>query len=196
MVELEAARRAYVRVLGRATKRAVPVLARETGLSRRDAGRTFAAVAALVPAGLARRTRRRPNNPRAAVEVARKFGRPADVFAPDLGLVAHLSRCDLSPRLGGLLGDAGPRVVAWIAGAGRAEEATVAKALAASAPLALGALTVGLESRDLGDWIATVRDDVLDDPSGLPSDGGDAGWIYRKLRRRARPWWRRWRRAA
>lgn len=165
-------------------------------MPRRAASRTYAAAAALIPAGLARRTRRRPQNPRAAVEVAKKFGRPADVHAPELGLVAHLARCDLSPRLGGLLGDAGPAVTGWIATRARADEEPVARALAATAPLVLGALTVALEPKDLGDWIATVADDVLDDPAGLPRDTSDAGWIYRRLRRRTRPWWRRWRRAA
>lgn len=192
MIAHDTALRAYARVLSRAAGGTVRSIASQLDLPRRASAEVYAATAALVPAGLARRTHRRPENTRAAMEVVKKFGRPADVGAPELGIASRVDRDDLSPRLGGLLGDAGPRLATWIAERTRAEEEPIGRAIAVTAPIVLGALDLAFEPRDLGDWISVFPDADLDDPAGLLEDEEAPGLVYRRLVRHSRPWWRRW----
>lgn len=192
MLQPEKALGAYTRILVRAARGSVSGLMRQLELPRAAAGEIYAATAALLPEGLGRRTRRRPDNERAAMEVVKKFGRPADVQAPELGIASRVDLEDLSPRLGGLLGDAGPGLVAWISERTGADADAVGKGIAVTAPIVLGALDTALEPRDLGDWVSTLPETALDAPTGLPDDEHAAGSIYRRLERYGRPWWRRW----
>ncbi len=191
MLEPTLAHRRVERVLVRAAAATVRGLCRELDLSRRAAAEAYATTSGLVPSGLALRTRRRPLNARAAFEVVKKYGRPMDVAAPELGIAGRLARDPVSPRLGGLLGDAGPRAVRWIAERTGAEEQAVARAVAATAPIVLGALERALEPRDLGDWVATLSTEPLESPGRLAGTSDATGRLYRRLASYARPWWGR-----
>jgi hypothetical protein len=184
-------RRLYLRILKRVAPDTVTVLREQCGLDRAAAAEAFAAVAGLGLAGLARHQRRRPENPRAAVEVVRKYGRPADLDAPELGIAAHLQRPDLSSRLGGLLGDAGPRAAEWVARRTGAPTAAVDRAMAAAAPLSLGALEAGLTPAELTVWLARLPDDAIERTDALLDPRSDCAETFRCLRRRALPWWQR-----
>ena len=105
----------YAARLARAAKTAVPALVEETGLDRAAASAAFATACALTLSGLARHQRRRPDDAAAARTVVEKYGRPADLDAVALAVRAHLADPRLDARVGGLLGDAGPRAVAWLA---------------------------------------------------------------------------------
>ena len=192
MLQPEKALDAYTKILVRAATGSVRGLTRQLELSRAAAGEVYAATAALVPEGLARRTRRRPDNVRAAMEVVKKFGRPADVQAPELGIASRVDLEVLSPRLGGLFGDGGPLLVQWIRERTGADADVIGKAIAVTSPIVLGALDTALEPRDLGDWVSTLPEGALDAPARLPDDEHAAGTIYRRLERYGRPWWRRW----
>jgi hypothetical protein len=181
----------FVRVLGRAMPKAVRTLSSELEMPRETAAETTAAAAGLALAGLAHHQRRRPRNARAAIDVVRKFGRPADVDAPELGIRAQLAREDLSPRLGGLLGDAGPSAAAWIASRTGSSEQAVSRALAAVMPLVLGALGRTLSARDLADWLSHMPEDALDEPDRLLLPDGAPAETYLALRHRGHRWWQR-----
>lgn len=189
MIDPDAARRAYERELMRAARDTIRTLERELGLAPRQAGEIYAVTAALVPGGLARHTRRRPQNARAAFEVVKKFGRPADVDMPELGIAGRLQKPRLSPRLGGLLGEAGPRAAVWLAERTGADVEVVGRAIAAIAPIALGALERALEPRDLSDWIATLPDEALTKPTELFDANALPSQIYRRVRRLGQPLW-------
>lgn len=176
-----------VRLRG-AGRRAVPELARGTGLASRPAAAAYAAAAAAVLAGLARHAARR-GGPDTAVAVIAKWGRPADVAAPALAVAAHLSRPDLHPRLGGLLGDDADRVCAWLASRYGGEAGAHGRALAASAPLVLGALDPAPAA--LAHLLAGVEPEALDAPEAWPRARGAVGAVFRRLSRSVLPWWRR-----
>jgi hypothetical protein len=178
------------RRLSPAAPRAIRALCRELSLPRRAAAEALAAAAALGVAGLARHQRRRPNDARAAVGVVKKFGRPMDLAAPDIGITAHLARPELSPRLGGLLGEGGPLAARWIArrSPGTGEEAA-GRALAATTPLVLGALADAVEPAALTEWLVGVDDRAADDPDALLEAEGDPPELFRRLRRLGEPWW-------
>jgi hypothetical protein len=180
--------RSYLSVLERAAPTTVRVLQAELGLSRRAAAELYGAVSAIVPAGLARHTRRRPSEPWSAVEVVRKYGRPADLEAPELGIRGRLDGRPTSARLGGLLGDAGPRLVTWLSARGSFPEEDTARALTAVAPLVLGALGQAMPSRTLAGWIAMRSDAVLDAPDALLAANGALPEIFRRLSRLGQPW--------
>lgn len=144
--------------------------------------------AALVPGGLSRHMRRRPHQPQAAVDVVRKYGRPRDLDAPELGISGRAERDRLSPRLGGLLGDAGPRAARWIAERTTLDEEAAGRTLAVLAPIALGALAVALDGREISDWLATHPDHALTHPERLLEANGEPAAIYRRMRRRGDPW--------
>jgi hypothetical protein len=192
MAATVAPRRAFFRTLDRAAPRAVRALARELSIPRRAAAEALGAAAGLSLAGLARHQRRRPEDKTAALGVIAKYGRAADIEAPDVGITAHLARPELSPRLGGLLGDTGPKAAAWLAGRSPGESAEVAgRALAAAAPLVLGALS-GVGPPDaVAAWIATVPEAPLDDPAALGAGSGDPAALFRRVRRAGLPWWQR-----
>jgi hypothetical protein len=185
-------RQAFLRTIQKAAPLAVRTLERELKIDRRTAGEAFAAAAALTLAGLARHQRRRPLQGTAAYQVVKKFGRPADLKAPELGIPAHLARRSLSPRLGGLLGDAGPKAAAWLAA--RRPGATpeqVGKAMAAVAPLVLGALREEVEAVALTEWLAKVPEAPLEDPAALLAVVGDPSDAFLRLRRMGQSWWER-----
>ena len=189
MIDSDVARRAYERELFRAARDTIRTLERDLGLSARAAAEIYAATAALVPGGLARHTRRRPQNARAAFEVVKKFGRPADVDMPELGIAGRLQKTKLSPRLGGLLGESGPRAAQWLAERTGADVETVGRAIAATAPVALGALERALEPNDLSDWIATLPDVALTRPGELLEANAHPSRVYRRVRRLGQPFW-------
>ena len=112
------------------------------------------------------------------------------VWPPDIGITAHLARPDLSPRLGGLLGDGGPLAARWIASRspGISEE-KAGRALAAATPLVLGALADSVEPGDLAQWLVEVSDRAAEDPSALLDPEGDAPELFRRIRRLGQPWW-------
>jgi hypothetical protein len=183
--------RAYVDRLVRAGKEAVPALATGAGLPRVAAADVFAATAALVVAGLARHRSRR-GDVAAAAAVLAKFGRPADVDAPALAVAAHLARADLDPRLGGLLGDAGLAAVSWLASRTGAPAEAIRRAVAASAPMALGALSAAAPVRGLEALLDEVGPGGLESPAALADRKGAAAEVFERVRRGVRPFWRRW----
>jgi hypothetical protein len=162
---------AYPRLLESAGRRAVPALVRSLGVDRRVAAEAFGAAGGLVLAGLARHQRRRPAVPGAAQAVLDKYARPADVDAADLAVASHLARPDLDPRLGGLLGDAAGRAAGWLAARTGARPDLLARAMAACAPIALGALHRSVSRDDLPSLLASVAPDVLDAPDRLLGRG-------------------------
>jgi uncharacterized protein DUF937 len=188
---LDQPRRAFLRRLGRAAPGAVRALSRELSMPKKAAAEALAAAAGLGLAGLSRHQKKRPQDSRAAVAVVKKYGRPADLAAPDLGISAHLSRPEISPRLGGLLGDAGPRAATWLAERTGTTPDAAGRALAAATPLVLGALGDAVEPATLTEWLARVPDSPLDDPGALLAANGDPSDAFRRLRRFGAPWWMR-----
>jgi hypothetical protein len=183
--------RAYVDRIVRAGKDAVPALAAGAKVPRVAAADAFAATAALVVAGLARHRARR-GGVEAAAAVLAKFGRPADVDAPALAVAAHLSRQDLDPRLGGLLGDAGTAAVAWLAGRTGAPAVALGRIVAATAPMALGALAAAAPADGLDALLAEVGPGGVDSPASLADAPGAAGAVFERVRKGVSPFWRRW----
>ena len=183
MTETRRSTKRVLAVLERATPDAIRGLEKELELSKRAAAEIWGATAALLSAGLARLTRRRPNDSRAAVEAVRKQGRPADVEAADVGIAGRLEKTRLSVRLGGLLGEAGPRAAAWLAERTGIEAEVVERAVAAAAPVALGAFDTALEPRELGTWAAMLPDGALTRPERLLDANEEPAEIFRRLRR-------------
>ncbi len=183
MTETRKSTKAVLVVLERTAPQTIRGLQAELGLSRLAAAEIFGATAALLSAGLARLTRRRPNDSRAAVEAVKKHGRPADVDAPDVGIAGRLEKTRLSVRIGGILGEAGPRAARWLAERTGSDPETVERAVAATAPVALGAFEVALEPRELGTWVAMLPDDVLTHPEQLLGANEEPAEIFRRLRR-------------
>jgi hypothetical protein len=182
----------YSARLRRAGKEAVPALAKSLGMSRSAAAETFGATAGLVIAALARHQHRRPGEPEAANAVVEKYGRPADVDSSDIAIGAHLARPRLDPRLGGLLGDAADRATRWIADRTGAAPDAVAKAMAAGAPIALGALHATVESKGLGSLLDAADEQALESPARL-AEGHDAcADAFRIVRRSGRSRWLGW----
>ncbi len=181
----------YLSLLARAGKSAVPEMSRRLGISRAAAGEAFGASAGLVLAGLARHQRRRAGDPAAASAVVEKYGRPADVDAPDIAVGAHLERPRLNPRLGGLLGDAAPLACAWLSARTGESPDALGRAIAASAPLALGAL--GTAGTALGPLLDAVTEDAspLDEPGRLLRPDGPCADAFRRLRHAGSPWFSR-----
>jgi hypothetical protein len=179
----------YVARLGRSAPAAARTLARRLGLSRAAAAEAFAGAGSLVVAGLARHGRRR--GPGAVRDVLAKYARPADLGAPALAVGAHLSRPDLSARLGGLLGDGGPRFCGWLASRRRADAGALERALAACAPLALGALDECLGSEGESTLPERFPEDVLDEPSRLVGGDDPSARLFRRLARSGLPWFAR-----
>jgi len=177
----------YSSRLARAAKTAVPALVEGTQISRHAAAATFAAACALTLAGLARHQRRRPDDVSAARAVVEKYGRPADVDAAALAVRAHLADPHLDPRLGGLLGDAGPRAVEWLSERTKAPPAALTRALAASVPLALGALHATPSADQLPNALAEISDEALSAPARLLDGKTAAGRVFRRVRRAGLP---------
>lgn len=174
LVRLRGARRAVVAALAEA----VP-------MPSAAAGEAWAAAGALVLAGLARHDRRRGGTGDAAAAVLSKYARVADLAAPAIAIRAHLARPDLDPRLGGLLGDAAPLACAWLSSRTGSPAASLARALAACAPLALGALaSAGEPAAALSVRCSGVDVACLEAPGSLERASGIAGDTYRHLRRR------------
>lgn len=183
MTETRQSTKRVLAVLERAAPDAIRGLQGELDLTRLAAAEIYGATAALLAAGLARLTRRRPNDSRAAVEAVKKHGRPADVDAPDVGIAGRLEKTRLSVRIGGILGEAGPRAAEWLAGRTGAESTVVERAVAAAAPVALGAFETALEPRALGAWVAMLPDGALTHPELLFDANEEPAEIFRRLRR-------------
>ncbi len=175
----------YLVRLRRARRAVVAALVDAVPLTPAAATEVWAATGALVLAGLARHDRKRGGTGAAAAAVLAKYARTADLGAPALAVRAHLARTDLDARLGGLLGDAAESACAWLAARTGARAPALARALAASAPLALGALaSLGEDASALAVRCAGVDLASLDAPEALEQAGGAAGDTYRHLRRR------------
>lgn len=185
--------RAYTSLLARASKRAVPALSEHLHVPRDAAAEAFGATAGLVLAGLARHQHRRPGDPRAAPSVLEKYGRPADVDAPEIAIGAHLARPGLDARLGGLLGDAAGTASRWLAARTGETEDAMSRALAASAPLALGALCSATANGELASWLANVSEASLESPDRLLDAKDPSASAFRRVRQAGRPWLSRWR---
>lgn len=191
MAALSPSLKAYADRLARAGKDAVPALAAGAKVPRAAAADTFAATAALVVAALARHQRRR-GRPDAAAGVLQKFGKPADVDAPALAVAAHLARPDLDPRLGGLLGDAAAAAATWLAQRTGAEEHDLSRLVAASAPMALGALAAAAPADGLTALLDEVGPGGVEAPASLATGEGAAAAVFGRVRRAVSPFWRRW----
>lgn len=153
---------------------------------RRAAAAVVAAAAALLPAALARHAARRPADPGAAWDVVLKFGRPADLDAPEIGVAAQLRAARLDPRLGGLLGGSAEAIAAWLAGETRVAPAALARGVAAVAPLVLGAVARAAETpAGLASLCGGFPPAVLDAPGALATDAAAPGRVFRAVRRRA-----------
>ena len=184
---------AYGARLRRAAKEAVPALMDGVALRRNAAATVFGAAAGLTIAALARHQRRRPDDREAARSVIEKSGHVADVVAPALAVRAHLADPRLDPRLGGLFGDAGPLLVAWLAEVTGAPPERLANALAASVPLALGALRATAPTDQLPNALSEVPDGVLSEPARLLDPATPCGRAFRQVRRGGLPLLVRWR---
>lgn len=183
MTDVRQSTKSVLAVLERAAPDAIRGLQTELDITRLAAAEIYGATAALLAAGLARLTRRRPNDSRAALEAVKKHGRPADVEAADVGIAGRLERTRLSVRIGGVLGESGPRAAAWLAKRTDIAEAVVERAVAAVAPVALGAFETALEPRELGSWVAMLPDDALTHPDLLLGANEEPAEIFRRLRR-------------
>jgi hypothetical protein len=182
----------YAAVLSRAGREAVPALVKSLGLSRIAAAETLGATAGLVLAALSRHQRKRPSERSAAAAVVEKYGRPADVDAPEIAIDAHLQHPRLNPRLGGLLGDAADRTTRWLAGRTGGSPEAISKAIAACAPLALGALSANAQATRLPALLAAADESALDAPERLANERGPCGDAFRAVRRCGRSRWLAW----
>ena len=126
-------------------------------------------------------------------DVARKFGRPEDLDAPEIGVGAQLDRTRLDPRLGGLLGDTAVEISAWLATESRISPNELGRCVAAVAPLVLGAVLRVAESfsgpggagAGLTTLLADFPPEALDRVETLDANPDPTGRVYRTVRRRA-----------
>jgi hypothetical protein len=161
-------------------------------LSRSGSAEALAAATALLPAAVARHRRRRGGSFEAAREVWTKFGRPEALVQPRVLLTSTDPRTpEPSPRLGGLLGDDGPRTADFLAQRTSDPPQVIGRALASAAPLVLAALGASGSAEDLGAWLAHRTDEELDDPAGLVANDGFPAEAFRRIRTRGFPWWSR-----
>ena len=178
--------RAYVSCLERASREAVPALARALDLDRRAAGEAYAVAAGLVLAGIARA--RRDGADAAALEGA--CGGSGDVESPELAIGAHLARTAPDPRVSLVLGDAAERAGPWLARRTGEPAEAMSRAVAASARTALCAASRAAGEAPSG-AIGGADEASLESPERLilaRDAGGDA---YRSLRRAGMPWFER-----
>ena len=183
--------RVYLERLAAAAPMAAKALRRHGRLSRGGAADALAAAGALIPAALARHRRKRAAEPSAALEVIARHGQPAALADPRALLAERLADPDTTARLGGLLGDDGPRAAAWLAARTGDEAEPLGRALAAAAPLVLGALADAAPAEALLAWLARQDELPLAEPDRLAGGAGGAAAAFRALRRRAFPWWKR-----
>jgi len=175
----------YLVRLRRARRGIVAALVEGVPLSPAAATEAWAVAGALLLAGLARHDRRRGGDGTAAAAVLAKYARADDLGSPDIAVRAHLAHPRLDPRLGGLLGDASALAAAWLSSRTDTPAPLLARALAACAPLALGALAAGGETPgDLSTRCAGVDVACLESPESLERIEGPPGDTYRHLRRR------------
>ncbi len=176
-------------------ERAAPALAkalRGVGrLSRGAAAEAVAAAGALIPLALARHARRRPDAAGATRALLEKYG-PGDALADPAGSVRRRwPSPDLTPRLGGLLGDDGPRAAAWVARRTGDDVVEVGRALAASAPTVLAAIALAADLPGFEAWLGALGPEPLAEPDRLSAPGSLAAAWFSSLRSRAFPWWTR-----
>jgi len=153
---------------------------------RRAAAAVVATAAALLPAALARHATRRPADATAAWDVVLKFGRPADLDAPEIGVAAQWRAARLDPRLGGLLGASADAIAAVLGAGTRVPTAALARAIAAVGPLVLGAVARAAQTpAGLASMLADFPPETLDAPAALERSEGGAGRVFRYVRRRA-----------
>jgi hypothetical protein len=182
----------YLERLAAAAPAAARTLRRHGRLSRAGAAEALAAAAALLPAALARHRRKRGKEPSAALDVIARHGRPAALADPQALLVERLADPETNPRLGGLLGDDGPRAAAWLAKRTGDEAERLGRALGCVAPLVLGALGGAATPEQLVAWLARQDEAPLAEPERLAGGGAaESAAAFRALRRRAFPWWSR-----
>lgn len=167
------------------------VLSPSLPLSKRRlaAARAIGAAAVLLPAALARHASKRGGDPDAAWDVAEKFGRPSDLDEPSIGVRAQWDRLRLDPRLGGLLGDSADVAAHWLASTSRVPAAELSRAVAAVAPLVLGALVVATESAaGLASALArfSFPPTLLEAPSALDVSSTHAGRLFASVTGAAR----------
>ncbi len=175
----------YLVRLRRARRGIVAALVTSVPLSPAAATEAWAVAGALLLAGLARHDRRRGGDGTAAAAVLAKYARVDDLGSPAIAVRAHLAHHRLDPRLGGLLGDASALASAWLSSRTGTPAPLLARALAACAPLALGALASGGEApAALAARCAGVDIACLEAPGALERIEGPPGDTYRHLRRR------------
>ena len=179
--------RVYLQRLAAAMPAAAKTLRRHGRISRGGAADALAAAGALLPAALARHLRKRAAEPSAALEVLARHGRPAALADPRALLAERLADPETSPRLGGLLGDDGPRAAAWLATRSGDAAEPLGRALAAAAPLVLGALMDAAPAETLLAWLTRQDEVPLAEPERLAGGAGGAAAAFRVLRRRAFP---------
>lgn len=183
--------RAYLAALEPAAPGAAKALRRQGRLSRGGAAEALAAAGALLPLALARHQQKRAAEPRAVQDVIGKYGRTGALGDPAPVLRERLADPDLSARLGGLLGDDGPRVAAWLAPRTGDDALALGRSVASCAPLLLAALGRAGSAEAIDAWLRGLDLAALGEPARLATDEGFAGTAFRALRGKAFPWWTR-----
>lgn len=182
----------YVALLEAAAPQAAKALRSQGDLSRAGSAEAFAAAATLIPPALARHRRKRGGAIGSVLEVLSKYGRAPALDDPRTQLAPAAGSPPPNARLGGLLGDDGLRVAAFLAQRTRDPEPVLSRALGASAPLILAALSK-VAAPDmgaaLGTWLGELDESDLADPARLLT--GPSAETFRRIRGRAAPWWKR-----
>ncbi len=160
-------------------------------LSRAGSAEVLAAAAALLPAALARHRRRRKGTLEAVTEVLTKYGQPAALLNPQAFLALAPGAPEPNPRLGGLLGEEGPRVAAFLAKRSADPVPVLGRALGTCAALVLAALAAAAPPTELGVWLDERAESELDDPARLLAEEGFPAEAFRRVRARGFPWWSR-----
>ncbi|MFM8978905.1 MAG: hypothetical protein ACKOSS_00345 [Planctomycetia bacterium] len=181
----------YLAAVEQAAGAAAKALRTRGDLSRSGSAEAISAAAALLPAALARHRRRRKGAIEAVLEVLAKFGRPEALATPRLLQEPDPRLGEPNPRLGGLLGDDGVRLAAWLAARTHDPAPVGGRALAAVAPMLLAALAQAGSADELAAWLDERADGELAEPATLVADSGFPAEAFRRIRTRGFPWWSR-----
>lgn len=181
----------YLLAVERSAGAAAKALRTRGDLSRSGSAEAISAAAALLPAALARHRRKRAGSIDAVMDVLAKFGKPDTLANPRLLQEVDARAPAPSPRLGGLLGDEGPRLCAWLASRTHDPEAVLGRALALVAPMVLAALAKAGTREELAAWLDERSDAELAEPQVLVAEAGFPADAFRRIRTRGFPWWSR-----
>lgn len=151
-------------------------LSAQLGIDRKTASQILPQVAPLILGGLKRQMEQRGGAPRLD-HILNKYG--SDNVLDDIGgLFQNMAgNQNADPRLGGLLGEAGPQAASMLAKNFNLDMNTAMKIIPMLAPIILGMLTRtrntgGAGSKGIADWIDQNGDgNILDDVAGFLTRG-------------------------